>query len=52
MSNQPDSLELAKAAANKAAQSIQCGLPDLGNAWANLAHAHAAIAAFLAQEDA
>ena len=62
MSNQPDSLELARAAANNAAKNlgaVHVGnydvdrlLADLAQAWANLAIAHAAIAALEAQEDA
>ena len=62
MSNQPDSLELARAAANNAAQHLDPlgGHPvavdqtkaAIANAWANLAIAHAAIAALEAQEDA
>ena len=52
MSNQPDSLELARAAANNAAANLNADCADVGNAWATLAIAHAAIAALEAQEDA
>ena len=52
MSNQHDSLQLARAAANNAAANLNADCADLAQAWANLAIAHAAIAALEVQEDA